>query len=40
MDNLATKLSSNDGGLVARLDISTNMLHKPDLSAARSGTIV
>ena len=40
MDNLATKPSSRDDGLVARLSISTNMLHKPDLSASRSGTIV
>ena len=30
MANLATKPSSRDDGLVARLAISTNMLHKPD----------
>ena len=29
MANLATKPSSRDDGLVARLSISTNMLHKP-----------
>ena len=40
MANLATKPSSRDDVLVARLAISTNMLHEPDLSAARSGTIV
>ena len=40
MDHLATKPSSRDYGLVAILAISTNMVHKPDLSAARSGTIV
>ena len=30
MANLATKPSSCDDGTVARLAISTNMLHKPD----------
>ena len=40
MTNLATKPLSRDYGLVARLVILSNMLHKPDLSAARSGTIV
>ena len=30
MANLATTPSSSDDGLVARLAISTNMLHKPD----------
>ena len=40
MANLATKTSSRDDVLVARLSISKNMLHKPDLSAARSSTIV
>ena len=38
--NIATKPSSSYDGLVARLSISTNMLHEPDLSAAISGTIV
>ena len=38
--NIATKPSSRDDGFVAKLAISTNMLHKPDLSAARSGMIV
>ena len=38
--NLATKPTSRDDDLVAILAISTNMLHKPDLSTARSGTIV
>ena len=40
MTNLATKPLSRDYGLVARLVILSNMLHEPDLSAARSGTIV
>ena len=40
MANLATKPPSHDDGLVASLAISTNMQHKSDLSAARSGTIV
>ena len=40
MANLATKPSSSDDGLVARLFIPKNMLHKTDLSTARSGTIV
>ena len=40
MTNLATKPSSRDYGLVARLVILSNMLHKPDMSAARSGTIL
>ena len=40
MDNKATKPSSRDYGLVARLAISTNMLHKPDMSAEIFGTIV
>ena len=40
MDNLATKPPSRDYGLVARLGISTNMLHKPYLSASRSSTVV
>ena len=40
MDHLATKSSSRDDFLVARLTISTNMLHKPDLYAAIYGTIV
>ena len=40
MANLATKPSSRDDVLVARLSISTNMLHEPDLSATISGTIV
>ena len=40
MANLATKPSSRDGGLVAILAISTNMLHEPDISEAISGTIV
>ena len=40
MANLGTKPSSHDDGLLARLAISTNMLHKSDQSAARSGTIV
>ena len=40
MSNLATKPSSPDDGLVARLAISTNMLHEPDMSAARSSTMV
>ena len=40
MTNLATKPSSRDDGLVARLVILSNMLHKPDISAARSGTIL
>ena len=40
MPNLSTKPSSRDYCLVARLSILTNMLHEPDLSLARSGTIV
>ena len=40
MANLSTKPSSRDYCLVARLAISTNMLHEPDISLARSGTIV
>ena len=40
MAKIATKPSSRDDGLVDRLSISTNMLHKPDLYAARSGKIV
>ena len=40
MANLATKPSSRDGGLVAILAISTNMLHETDMYAARSGTII
>ena len=40
MDNLATKPLSRDDGLVARLSISTNMIHELDLSAAISGTIL
>ena len=40
MANLATKPSSLHDGLVARLDISTNIPHETDLSASRSGTIV
>ena len=38
--NLSTKPSPIDDGLVARLSISTNMRHKPDLYAASYGTIV
>ena len=40
MDNLAIKPSSIDDILVAKSSISTKILHKPDLSAARSGTTV
>ena len=40
MANLATKQSSRDDVLVARLAISTNMLHEPDVSAARYGMIL
>ena len=40
MDNLSTKPLSREGGLVARLAISTDMLHKQDISAAISGMIV
>ena len=40
MNNQATKPLSRDDGLVARLVVLSNMIHKPDLSAARSGTIV
>ena len=38
--NLATKPTSRDDDLEAILANSTNMLHKPELSTARSGTIV
>ena len=37
MDNISTKTSSRDDGLVDRLSISKNMLHKPYLYATRSG---
>ena len=38
MANLATKPSSRDGGLVARLAILTNMLHKPGGSQFEAGS--
>ena len=40
MANLATKSSSRDDGLVARLYISTNKLHKPNMFASICGTII
>ena len=40
MANIATKSSSIDDGIVARLSILTNMRHEPYLSAFISGAIV
>ena len=40
MANIATKTPPRDDGLVALLAISTNMIHEPDMSADRSGTIL
>ena len=37
MDNIATKPSSHDDGLVLRLAISTNMPHKPDGPQCNAG---